>query len=368
MDDEAVSTTRDPGDQPSIPAVPSICDNRCVIAIGASAGGVEALQQLVHGLPPDLQAAVFIVLHVGSSSHLAAILDRASSLPCANAASGTDFEMGHIYVAPPGQHLLLHDGHMLLRRGPRENLARPAVDPLFRSAACSYGARVIGVVLTGGMSDGTAGLRAIKTCGGVSVIQNPDDAAVPDMVVSALRNVEIDYCVPLSEMADLLTHLSAVKAGETPEIPYRIRLETAIAAQEHGTMKTEDRLGDLSVFVCPECHGPLWEIQDGPMLRYRCHTGHAFTSDAMMEAQDLEAEQMLWSLLRAHQQRAELARRLSEKETRNERHDIASQLLERAKDYQADADLVEQIIHARQAVNSDKLATGSREGAIRIDD
>jgi two-component system chemotaxis response regulator CheB len=324
---------------------------------------VEALQQLVRGLPTDLQAAVFIVLHVGSSSHLAAILGRAGPLPCADAANGADFEMGRIYVAPPGPHLLLHDGHMLLRRGPRENLARPAIDPLFRSAACSYGGHVIGVVLTGSLSDGTAGLRAIKACGGVSVVQDPADAAMPDMVLSALSDVEVDHCVPIAEMADLLTRLAAEKAGETPEIPYRIRLETAIAAQEHGTMKTEDRLGDLSVFVCPECHGPLWEIRDGPMLRYRCHTGHAFTAEAMMEAQEVEAEQMLWSLLRAHQQRAALARRLAEKEKELERHDLAARLSERAKDYQADADLVERIIHARRAVNrpGSGLARGGDE-------
>jgi two-component system chemotaxis response regulator CheB len=310
---------------------------------------VEALQRLVGGFRTDLQATVFIVLHIGSSSHLAAILDRAGPLPCADAANGIHFEMGRIYVAPPGHHLLLHDGHMLLRRGPRENLARPAIDPLFRSAA--YGGHVIGVVLTGSMSDGTAGLRAIKACGGVSVVQDPADAAMPDMVLSALSDVDVDHCVPIAEMADLLTRLAAEKAGKTLEIPYRIRLETAIAAQEHGTMKTEDRLGNLSVFVCPECHGPLWEIQDGPMLRYRCHTGHAFTADAMMEAQDAEAEQMLWGLLRAHQQRAALARRLAEKEKELERHDLAAQLSERAKDYQSDADLVEQIIHARRAVN-----------------
>jgi two-component system chemotaxis response regulator CheB len=329
------------------------CDNRCIITIGASAGGVEALQRLVAGLPADLPAAVFVVLHVGPSSHLAAILDRAGPLPAADAVNGADIETGRIYVARPGNHLLLHDSHMLLRRGPRENLARPAIDPLFRSAACSYGSRVIGVVLTGGLSDGTAGLRAIKICGGTSVIQDPDDAAVPDMVLSAMRDVEIDHCVPLAAMAPLLVRLAKMKAGETPEIPSRIRLEAANPAQEHGTRKTEDRLGDLSVFVCPECHGPLWEIEDGPMLRYRCHTGHAFTADVMMEAQSNEAEQILWSLLRAHQQRAELARRMASKEKALERHELAAQLTARANDYQADADLVEEIIHKRQAIASD---------------
>lgn len=341
-----------------------ICDNRCIITVGASAGGVEALKHLVAGLPENLPAAVFIVLHVGASSHLTAILAQAARIPVADAASGAQIKMGNVYVAPPGAHLLLHDDHMLLRRGPRENLARPAIDPLFRSAACSHGARVVGVVLTGSLSDGTAGLRAIKSCGGTSVIQHPGDAAVPDMVLSALRHVEIDHCVPLSGMADLLVRLANQNAGETPEIPSRIRLEAAIAAQEHGTMKTEDRLGDVSVFVCPECHGPLWEIEDGEMLRYRCHTGHAFTGDVMIEAQSNEAEQILWSLLRAHQQRAELARRMAENEkSQKQRPELAKQLAERAREYQSDAELVEQIIHSRDVVRPGRNAPAVESGA-----
>jgi two-component system chemotaxis response regulator CheB len=254
---------------------------------------------------------------------------------------------------------------MMLRRGPRENLVRPSIDPLFRSAAVSFGAHVIGVILTGSLSDGTAGLRAVKTCGGISVIQHPEDAAVPDMVLSALRNVEIDHCLPLAEMPDLLVRLAAEKAGKTPEIPSRILFEVAIAAQEHGSMETEDRLGDLSVFVCPECHGPLWEIKDGPMLRYRCHTGHAFTAEAMLEAQAEEAEQILWSLLRAHQQRAEFARRMARKEEDANRNELAAQLKERADEYQADADLVEKIIRDRRLLMSGapprEIATDGRK-------
>ncbi|WP_353646081.1 chemotaxis protein CheB [Mesorhizobium sp. WSM2239] len=344
-----------------------LCDNRCIITIGASAGGVEALQRLMKELSADIPAAVFIVLHVGATSHLADILDRAGPLPVVNAVSGAPIEIGRAYVAPPGAHLLLHDSHMMLRRGPRENLARPAIDPLFRSAACSYGSRVVGVVLTGSLSDGTAGLRAVKACGGTSVVQHPDDATVPDMVLSALRHVEIDHCVPLSGMAALLGKLAGEAAGETPEIPSGIRLEAAIAAQEHGTMKTEDRLGDLSVFVCPECHGPLWEIADGPMVRYRCHTGHAFTADVMMEAQSSEAEQILWSLLRAHQQRAELARRMAKRERLHKRHELAAQLSERAKEYKADAELVQQIIEKRHGGGSQVLETATTSGGNGID-
>jgi two-component system, chemotaxis family, protein-glutamate methylesterase/glutaminase len=324
--------------------------NRCVIVVGASAGGVEALKRLVADLPSDLTAAVFVVLHVGQTSYLAEILERAGPLSVANAKSGERFERRRIYVAPPGFHLLLHDDHMLLRRGPRENLARPAIDPLFRSAACSYGARVIGVLLSGSLSDGTAGLRAIKAVGGLAVIQDPQDAAVPEMVRNALRHVEIDHCVPVAAMGDLLAQLAAEPAGETRSIPPRVRLEAAVAAQEHSTMPNENRLGELSGFVCPECHGPLWEIEDGDMLRYRCHTGHAFTSDAMLEAQSAEADQILWSLLRAHQQRAEFAKRMAVREMNLHRLDLATKLQERSKEYEADAEVIERILESRRVV------------------
>ena len=193
--------------------------NRCIIVIGASAGGVDALKRLATDLPFDLTAAVFVMLHVGETSYLPEILDRAGRLSATRAESGEEFELGRIYVAPPGYHLLLHNDHVLLRRGPRENLARPAIDPLFRSAACSYGARVIGVLLSGSLSDGTAGQRAIKAVGGVTVIQDPQDAAVPDMVRSAQRHVDIDRCVPIAGMGGLLARLAAEPAGETLPSP-----------------------------------------------------------------------------------------------------------------------------------------------------
>src|SRR3954471_24327227 len=177
------------------------------IVIGASAGGMDALQVLVRGLPPDLAAAVFIVMHVGIRSHLAQILDKAATLPVVPADTGMTIEKGQIYVAAPGKHLLIHDGHTLLRRGPRENLSRPAIDPLFRTAAASRGGRVIGVVLSGNLNDGTAGLRAIKRCGGLAVVQEPRDASVPSMPESALRHVEVDHVVPVEEMAGLLGEL-----------------------------------------------------------------------------------------------------------------------------------------------------------------
>lgn len=318
--------------------------NRDLIVVGASAGGLQYLQVLVRDLPADLPAAVLIVQHIGARSYLPEILGRGSRLEVEAAASGKPVEHGRIHVAVPGMHLLVHDGHLLLRRGPRENLVRPAIDPLFRSAACSFGARVIGVVLTGLLNDGTAGLRAIKRCGGVTVVQDPTEAPFPDMPASALRHVDVDYRCPVAKMGALLARLAAEPAGETPDIPDDIKVETAIAAMELSDMKAADQLGRVSTFTCPECHGALWEIGDGDLIRYRCHVGHAYTSDAMLEAQSENIEDMLWDLLRSHRERAVLARRLAERERSNA---LAAQLKERARGYEEDAEIVERLIESR---------------------
>lgn len=312
-----------------------------IVVVGASAGGVEALSKLAEDLPPDIPAAVLMVLHIGEDSFLPRVLARASPLPVAHARSGEPLKTGRIYVAPPGRHMLVHDSHLLLRRGPRENLARPAIDPLFRSAACSFGSATIGVILTGSLNDGTAGLDAVRSCGGVTVVQDPEDAAVPDMPANALQHVDVDHCAPLSEIGALLGRLTAASPGAQPEIPELVRLEAAVAAQEHNDMEIAERLGTISPFICPDCNGPLWEITDSGPLRFRCHTGHAFTAETMLEAQSEEAEDLLWSLLRAHQQRAAMTARLAES-AENPR--FSDELRKRAKDYERDAQTVRRMI------------------------
>jgi two-component system chemotaxis response regulator CheB len=325
-----------------------------IIVIGASEGGLEPLKRLIGGLPANLPASVFIVLHVGASSHLADILDRAGPLRVKQAQSGEPIKLCRVYVAAPGAHLLVHDSHIMLRRGPRENFARPAIDPLFRSAAATFGSRVIGVVLSGGLNDGTAGLRAIKRCGGIAVIQDPNDATVPDMPESAQRHVDVDHAAEAAGMADLLTRLASEPVGETPEIPMDIRMEAAIAAQEPSSMDSADELGSLSPFSCPECHGTLWEIADDRVLRYRCHAGHACTAEALHSAQAEEIEQMLWALLRSHSERAALASRMAERERKQNRNALAARLQERAREYETDAGLLRRLLHRRNAAPDDQ--------------
>jgi two-component system, chemotaxis family, protein-glutamate methylesterase/glutaminase len=318
-----------------------------VVAIGASAGGVDALRQLTGALPDDFPAALLIVLHVGEISYLPDILGRTARLPVAAPKSGEPIQPGRIYVAPPGLHMLVHDGHIVLRRGPRENLARPAIDPLFRSAACSYGANTVGAVLTGSLGDGAAGLQAIKRCGGIAVVQDPADAAVPDMPRNAMQKVDVDHRVPLADLPGLLTRLAAYTAGETPEIPEIIRLEAAIAFQESVQVEDMNRLGALSPFTCPDCHGPLWQIHDHAILRYRCHVGHAITAEEMLSAQGDEVEEMIERLKRVHQQRSALVHRMADRDLAKGRHASAEALRKRALEYASDAALMARLLDRR---------------------
>ncbi len=315
-----------------------------IVAVGGSAGSLQPLRHLLGMLPSDLSAALFIVVHTGATSHLAQILGRGSALPVQFAANGARIERGCVYVAPPGYHLLLHGEHCMLRRGPRENMARPAIDPLFRSAACSFGGRVIGMVLSGGLSDGTAGLLAIKRCGGIAMVQDPREAVAPDMPRSALRHVEIDHCLPIQKIGGYLAHLVAQPAVETFEVPLETKLEAMIAAQELEAMISEDWLGAPSRFSCPECRGSLWEIPDADMLRYRCRVGHAYTAEAMPAAKDAELDRILWRLLRSHEERAALTRRLSLREAMQGHHNIAAQFEVRAEEYARDAKLVRRLL------------------------
>jgi two-component system, chemotaxis family, protein-glutamate methylesterase/glutaminase len=320
-----------------------------IIVIGASAGGLQPLRRILSGLPADLPAAIFVVLHLGASSHLTQILAHRTALPVHAATNGTTIEPGHVYVAIPDCHLLMHDQRLLLRRGPRENLTRPAIDPLFRSAACTFARRVIGVLLSGTMNDGTAGLLAIKRCGGLAVVQDPNDAAYPEMPNSALHHVPVDHVVAAASIAALLSRLVCQPAGDAPAIPFDIRLETAIAAQELASIETGQDLGRLSPFACPECPGVLWEIDDGRMFRYRCHAGHAFTTAAMQKDQARRAEELLWHLLRTHEKRAALTDRMAANQRAMHRDGLAAKLGQRASGYQEDADTIRRLLREVRA-------------------
>jgi two-component system, chemotaxis family, protein-glutamate methylesterase/glutaminase len=289
---------------------------RDIMVVGASSGGIETLVNLVGGLPPDLPAAVFVVVHLppASPSALPKILDRSGPLQAVRCEDGERIEPGRIYVAQPDLHLLIEDGHVRVVRGPKENRHRPAADTLFRSAAVVYGPRVVGVILSGALNDGTVGLAAIKRRGGVAVVQDPDDALFSGMARSALEHVNVDHCLPLSGIAPLLARIVQekviVEEGAYP-VPDDMELEDGMARLDTATPENVAKLGQPSAFTCPECDGPLWEIRDEEVLRFRCRVGHAYTGESMLAEKTEALEGALWAALNTLEEGAEMSRRLA---------------------------------------------------------
>jgi two-component system, chemotaxis family, protein-glutamate methylesterase/glutaminase len=283
---------------------------RNVIVLGASAGGVEALRTLVGGLPADLPASVLVVLHIPpyGGSVLPAILARAGSLPARHPTTTEPLAPGEIVVAPPDHHLVLFDNHLRLTRGPRENGHRPAIDVLFRSAARAVGARVIGVVLSGVLDDGTAGLAAIKSRGGLAVVQDPDDAIYPGMPHNAIEHVAVDHVLPADDIAKLLVRLCEEPvddAGHPP--PPLMEIEADLAMMSETAMNHPERPGQPSGFSCPDCNGVLYEIKDGEITRYRCRVGHAWSAESLLGEQAEQLDAALWMALRGLEEKAALA-------------------------------------------------------------
>jgi two-component system chemotaxis response regulator CheB len=285
---------------------------RDILAIGASAGGVQALCEVIERLPPNLPAAVFVVLHLSphGMSFLPAILQRTACMPVAHPEEGEAIRKGRIYVAPPDRHLAIRDGHIHLSRNASENGHRPAIDVLFRTAARSFGARVVGVVLTGNLDDGTAGLAAIKACGGLAVVQDPKDSDYPGMPESAIANVQVDYVLPLADIGPQLDRLAReplptgeADCGEAEEEPDAM----GTSNEEAGGAGAP---GVPSSLTCPECGGALFEKPGEGPLHFRCRTGHAYSPESLLAKQSDALEAALWAALRSLEENAALAYRM----------------------------------------------------------
>jgi two-component system, chemotaxis family, protein-glutamate methylesterase/glutaminase len=321
--------------------------NRDVVVIGASAGGLEALKELLGAMPSDLDASILIVLHTASHARdvLARVLERAANLPVSHPRDGERMERGRVYVAPPNFHLIVEKGGILrVLQGPRENLHRPAIDPLFRSAAAAYGPRVVGVVLTGMLDDGTAGLMTVSASGGIAVVQDPTTALYASMPTSALDQVPNARVATLQEMPALLLQLiheplPAAKSHPT-NIPVEAKMETRIAELDMSEISNEARLGNPSPFACPDCGGVLWEIEQDGFLRFRCRVGHAFTSKYLGVEQRNAVEVALWEAMRALEESASLYRRMAARASTT-RHDLPAQLYrQRAADTEANSKIL----------------------------
>jgi two-component system chemotaxis response regulator CheB len=284
-----------------------------IIVIWASAGGIKAVTQLVSTLPAELPVAVLIVLHMSKHSQADVIVNQMQKLTaykCLVAHNDLDIQAGHIYLAPADQHLLLKPGKIRLHFGPHENRWRPSVDVLFRSAAASYSSRVIGVVLSGLLDDGTSGMSAIKRSGGICIVQEPSEAEYSEMPLNVINNVPVDYQVLIQDMGYIIADVLSKPVVDV-SIPDDVKLEADITERLVSDITELEKLGIHSNYVCPDCGGGLWEVEDGNHKRYRCHTGHVYTALALLQTQGEQMEESVWVSIRMLEERRNLLLTLS---------------------------------------------------------
>ncbi|MCF0069634.1 chemotaxis protein CheB [Dyadobacter sp. CY261] len=286
---------------------------RFIVVIGASAGGLNALAELVQTLPTGLDVAYCIVLHLsrkGIGDFVVHRLSKSTAMECSMAINGTLIEAGHIYVAPPNQHLLVKSGKILLGSGPQENRFRPSIDVLFRSAAVAYTSNAIGIILSGMLDDGTSGMWAIKRSGGTCIVQDPNQAEYPDMPLSVVNNMDVDYVIELDETGPLIARITALDRGVPTSAPQDVVLESQIAEKTAVGIDDVEQIGDKSVFACPDCGGNLWTVKGDIINRYRCHIGHSYTERDLVVKQAETASTTLWVALRMMEERKHLLRKL----------------------------------------------------------
>jgi len=328
-----------------------------IVVIGGSAGALQALTVIVERLPPGLRACVLIVMHTRaeSSGLLPAILGRVSTLPVKSARDGAPLTPGHIFVAPPDFHLIVDASAMRLSHGPRENGFRPAIDPLFRTAARELESRVIGVVLSGALSDGTYGLSVIKHHRGIAIVQDPTEAIIASMPQSALDAVDVDYRLPAAEIAAAIERLSLTpaKQGEHP-MARTDDLEPQLASEETEVAEMQKRFGAPSPITCPDCGGALWEVREDRVLRYQCHVGHQYAPDALETEQRDAIDSALWTAVRALEEQAELKARLARRAEENGLVTVAGGFSEGARDAHGQAQQIRSLLFsaARSTVAS----------------
>ena len=310
-----------------------------IIVIGASAGGLKALSAVLSELPADLGAAVFVVQHLAADkkSYLPKLLGDVCSLPVSSPADEETFAPGRVYVAAPDHHLLLSGDRIRVLRGPQENRFRPSIDALFRSAARAHGSRVIGIVLTGSLDDGTVGLQAIKKRGGITVVQDPDEAEYPSMPRTALRYVTVDHVAPIADAGALLTRLVTEPAADPEAFPTtpEIEIESNIAEQVMNTkqfLESVERIGTRTTYACPDCSGAIWQIGEQEPLKLRCHVGHSFTGEVFSVEQSRNIESALWTAIRIMEEKVTFSRQLAERKRQQNMLDAAA-----AYDREADA-------------------------------
>lgn len=281
-----------------------------IIVIGASAGGISALENLLSRLPAYFPAAILIVVHIApyAKSHLPDIISRYSKIPVIKPENGHPLEANRIYVAPPNLHMTISDDKIYIEYGPAINGTRPAIDPLFYSAAINYRKQVIGILLSGLLDDGSAGLLAIKNHKGIAIVQDLDEAEYSDMPRNALKSISIDHCLPTADIAATLeAYINKPLSREEQNFK---KIGTKM---EHMPVKQLNKFGSPSIYACPDCHGVLWQIEDEKLLRYRCRVGHTYGIESLAASVDKSTEAALWAALRSLEEKENLLAQIAEK-------------------------------------------------------
>ena len=337
-----------------------------IVVIGASAGGLQALTDLVSNLSDGFAASIFIVVHTKTDgdSLLPQILSRSTSVPVAFAENGSLIRPGTIVIAPPNHHLLLTKHRVVLNKGPKENGFRPAVDPLFRTAAREHGASVMGVILSGALDDGSYGLKVVKDRGGIAVVQDPDEASHPGMPLSAMRVVDTDHILKAGDIGRLISNGQSPDEGGAP-MARREEPEPQDPADETNVEEMNQEFGLASGLTCPDCGGALWEILNGDLARYRCHVGHQYSIDALDAEQQQAVEGALWSAVRVLEERADLRRRMAKRADERGMAMVSSGFDESARESETQAGTIRALLFGRESSEADAAPVVIQKAAAK---
>jgi two-component system chemotaxis response regulator CheB len=341
-------------------------ERRNIIVVGASAGGLEAIRRFVAGFPPDTDVSILIVWHIAPNvtGILPRVLNKDRGLFATHAVDGERLETRRVYIAPPDHHLVVERDVLRVSKGPKENRFRPAIDPLFRSAALVYGPRVIGIILSGALSDGSAGLWAVKNFGGIAVVQDPNEAEVQSMPQSALNAVQVDYKLKVSEMGPVIQNLSTELVDERPpddsQEAHHLAQEVDIAMGKTAAGYKVFEQRKISRLTCPDCHGALSSISEGGLVRFRCHTGHAFSIGALLDNIGIEIEEYLWNAVRAAQEATMLLNNLGDHFAEYNDPKTAAMYFNKAKETERRLSAILTALHFHESMPADVAAENAK--------